>query len=382
MQTGIKAAGALDGSGSGGEWAVCCHWPPDKREAKRLHKVRGNGRHGRCVPGAMETRKARLMDRVREALVVRHYSERTVEAYCGWIRRFILFHGKRHPGEMGAAEVAAFVSDLATTRGVSASTQNQALAAVLFLYASVLGTDLGRVDGIVHAKAAVRLPVVLTREEVARLMSGLNGTMLLMASLLYGSGLRLMECAGLRVKDLDFGAQQVLVRRGKGRVDRATLLPAMLVSPLKAQLERAQSVHARDLREGAGAVVLPDALALKYPNAAREWSWQWVFPATRRYIEPATREPRRHHVHETVLQRAVRDAVLRSGITKAAGCHTFRHSFASHLLEAGYDIRTIQKLLGHRDVRTTMIYTHVIQRGPFGVKSPLDGDAMSGLDWE
>lgn len=330
----------------------------------------------------METRKPRLMDRVREALVVRHYSRSTVDAYCGWVRRFILFHGKRHPGEMGAAEVAAFVSDLATNRGVSASTQNQALAAVLFLYAHVLETDLGHVEGIVHAKAPVRLPVVLTREEVGRVMAELKGAMLVMASLLYGSGLRVMECAGLRVKDLDFGAAQTLVRRGKGQVDRATLLPSTVVGPLKAQLERARSVHARDLGEGAGAVVLPGALALKYPNAAREWSWQWVFPAARRYVDPATREPRRHHVHETVLQRAVRQAVLRSGITKPAGCHTFRHSFATHLLEAGYDIRTIQKLLGHRDVRTTMIYTHVVQRGPFGVKSPLDGDALSGLDWE
>ncbi len=330
----------------------------------------------------METRKARLMDRVREALVVRHYSRSTVDAYCGWGRRFILFHGKRHPGEMGAAEVAAFVSDLATNRGVSASTQNQALAAVLFLYAHVLGTDLGHVEGIVHAKAPVRLPVVLTREEVGRVMAGLKGAMLVMASLLYGSGLRVMECAGLRVKDLDFGAAQILVRRGKGQVDRATLLPSMVVGPLKAQLERARSVHARDLGEGAGAVVLPGALALKYPNAARGVELAMGVPAARRYVDPATREPRRHHVHETVLQRAVRDAVLRSGIAKAAGCHTFRHSFATHLLEANYDIRTIQKLLGHRDVRTTMIYTHVVQRGPFGVKSPLDGDAMSELAWE
>src|SRR5688572_14504878 len=330
----------------------------------------------------METRKARLMDRVREALVVRHYSRSTVDAYCGWVRRFILFHGKRHPREMGAAEVAAFVSNLATNRGVSASTQNQALTAVLFLYAHVLGIDLGHVEGIVHAKAPVRLPVVLTREEVGRVMAELKGAMLVMASLLYGSGLRVMECAGLRVKDLDSGAAQILVRRGKGQVDRATLLPATVVGPLKAQLERARGVHARDLAEGAGAVVLPGALALKYPNAAREWSWQWVFPAARRYVDAATREPRRHHVHETVLQRAVRQAVLRSGITKPAGCHTFRHSFATHPLEEGYDIRTIQKLLGHRDVRTTMIYTHVVQRGPFGVKSPLDGDAVARLDWE
>jgi integron integrase len=330
----------------------------------------------------METRKGRLMDRVREALVVRHYSSSTVEAYCGWVKRFILFHGKRHPADMGAAEVAAFVSDLATARGVSASTQNQALAAVLFLYGSVLGTDLGHVDGIVHAKSAVRLPVVLTREEVGRVMSGLSGTMRVMASLLYGSGLRLMECAALRVKDLDFGARQILVRRGKGQVDRATLLPATVVEPLTEQLECARSVHARDLAGGAGAVVLPGALAVKYPNAAREWGWQWVFPATRRYVDPGTREQRRHHIHETVLQRAVREAVLRSGIAKSAGCHTFRHSFATHLLEAGYDIRTIQKLLGHRDVRTTMIYTHVVQRGPFGVMSPLDAQGTGGTEWK
>jgi len=312
------------------------------------------------------------MDQVRAALVVRHYSSSTVEAYCGWVKRFILFHGKRHPMEMGAREVAAFVSDLATARRVSASTQNQALSAVLFLYSSVLGIELGRVEGIVHAKAAVRLPVVLTREEVVCVMGALKGTMLVMASLLYGSGLRLMECASLRVKDLDFGARQILVRRGKGQVDRATLLPTTVVEPLKEQLEHARRVHVRDLADGAGAVVLPGALAVKYPNASREWGWQWVFPATRRYVDAATREHRRHHIHETVLQRAVREAVLRSGIAKSAGCHTFRHSFATHLLEAGYDIRTIQRLLGHRDVRTTMIYTHVVQRGPFGVKSPLD----------
>ncbi|MGC4093230.1 MAG: integron integrase [Polyangiaceae bacterium] len=239
-------------------------------------------------------------------------------------------------------------------------------------HSKVLGVDIGQVE-LVHAKRPVRLPVVLTKAEVVLLMSKLEGTALLMASLLYGSGLRLFECASLRVKDLDFGAGQVTVRRGKGQVDRVTMLPQALVAPLQAHLARVRALHEADVRGGGGEVALPGALAAKYPNAGGEWGWQWVFPATRKYVDADTRRQRRHHLHETVLQRRVRDAVKASGIVKLVGCHTLRHSFATHLLEAGYDIRTIQKLLGHRDLRTTMLYTHVVNRGPFGVKSPLDG---------
>lgn len=313
-----------------------------------------------------------LFGRMRQALVLRHYSGSTVEAYVGWVKKFALFHRGRHPATMGAEEVAAFLSDLAAAREVSASTQNQALAALLFLYSEVLGQKLEAVTGVVHAKRPSRLPAVMTRGEVALVLSELRGVTYLMASLLYGSGLRLCECVGLRVKDLDFGRGQVWVRRGKGRKDRVTLLPRVLVEALSAHLAAVKRQHAADLRSGAGYVELPNALRTKYPNAAREWSWQWVFPATRTYVDSGTLERRRHHLHETVLQRAVRRAVKAAGLSKAVSCHTFRHSFATHLLESGCDLRTIQKLLGHRDVRTTMVYTHVLNRGPFGVRSPLD----------
>lgn len=273
---------------------------------------------------------------------------------------------------LGTAEVSAFLSDLASRSGVSASTQNQALAALLFLYAEVLQRPLASLGPIVHAKRPMRLPVVMSREEVDAVLAQLDGVWHLMASLLYGSGLRLLECASLRVKDIGFGAGQVLVRRGKGQKDRVTLLPKLLVAPLQDHLAKVKSLHLLDLREGAGNVALPGALSVKYPNAGREWPWQWVFPATRRYLDRTSGEQRRHHLHETALQRAVRSAALAASISRPISCHTFRHSFATHLLEAGYDIRTIQKLLGHHDVRTTMIYTHVVDRGPFGVKSPLD----------
>jgi integron integrase len=315
----------------------------------------------------------RLLDRLRDVLVLRHYSPKTAEVYVNWARRFILFHGRRHPSEMGEPEVSAFLSSLAIQGRVSASTQNQALAALLFLYTEVLKVDLGWVNEVVHAKRPARLPAVLSPAEVARVFSKLHGTPLLMASLLYGSGLRLLECVRLRVKDLDFDAGQVMVRRGKGQRDRATLLPQSLVSPLQAHLAHVRRQHEAALENGAGFVELPDSLRSKYPNAPREWAWQWVFPATRTYVDSKTGERRRHHLHETVLQRAVRGALRAADIPKAASCHTLRHSFATHLLQGGYDIRTIQKLLGHRDVRTTMIYTHVVNRGPFGVKSPLDG---------
>ncbi len=324
------------------------------------------------VTAARPRGRSRLLDQVREALLLRHYSRRTVDAYVGWVRRFVLFHGKKHPAVLGAAHVTAFLSNLALERSVSASTQNQALAALLFLYSEVLERNLEALHGMVRAKRPARLPVVMTREEVAAVLGKLSGTERLMASVLYGSGLRLYECLQLRVKDLDFQAFEVMVRSGKGQRDRRTMLPRRLAPALEAHLVTVRQQHQADLARGAGFVELPKALRMKYPNAPREWPWQWAFPASRTYLHPETRERRRHHSHETVLQRAVHAAVREVGLVKPASCHTFRHSFATHLLEAGYDIRCIQKLLGHRDIRTTMIYTHVVRRTGLGVKSPLD----------
>jgi len=314
----------------------------------------------------------KLLDRVRTAMRMRHMSGRTEEAYVSWIRRYIVFHGRRHPAELGAEEVTRFLSMLAETRRVSASTQNQALSALLFLYRHVLGVDLPWLEGLVHAKRPAHVPVVLSREEVARVLSQLSGAGWLMVALLYGSGLRLLECLQLRVKDVDFGRGEIVVRRGKGDRDRRTVLPAAVRRPLSSHLEHVRGQHEADLVRGAGCVELPHALDRKYPNAGKEWGWQWVFPATRTYLHAETGQHRRHHFHESALQRIVRVAVIRAGIAKPAGCHTFRHSFATHLLEGGYDIRTVQELLGHRDVRTTMIYTHVLNRGGLGVVSPID----------
>ena len=316
--------------------------------------------------------ETRLLDRVREAIRTRHYSRRTEEAYLLWIKRLIFFHGKRHPSELGEEEITAFLSSLAVQRRVSASTQSQALSAILFLYKAVLKVDLVWLEGVVRAKRPQRLPVVLTREEVRAVLGRMSGTPCLMATLLYGAGLRLMECARLRVKDIDFGANQIVIREGKGDKDRRTMLPARVKEPLRSHLEMVKVKHQGDLDHEAGWVELPGRLGLKYPNAGREWGWQWVFPATRHYVEPETGQRRRHHMHESVLQRAVREAVLKAGIAKPASCHTFRHSFATHLLEDGHDIRTVQELLGHRDVTTTMIYTHVLNRGGLGVLSPID----------
>jgi integron integrase len=313
----------------------------------------------------------RLLDRVRAAVRLRHYSRRTEKAYAAWIRRFIVFHEKRHPSEMGAAEVTAFLSSLAAS-GVSASTQNQALSAVLFLYGAVLGQQLEWMNDIVRAQRPVRLPVVLSREEVAALLPRLHGPVWLMASLMYGAGLRLMECAELRVKDVNFDRGELTIRDGKGGKDRVTMLPSMIKGPLIDYLERVKAQHEVDVTAGRGNVALPGRLRAKYPNAPREWAWQWVFPATRFYVDAETGERRRHHLHESVLQRAVKDAARAAGIARPAICHSLRHSFATHLLEAGYDIRTIQELLGHRDVSTTMIYTHVLNQGGRGVRSPLD----------
>jgi integron integrase len=320
----------------------------------------------------MESREPKLLDRVREAIRTRHYSPRTERTYVGWIRRFILFHGRRHPRDMGESEVVAFLSSLATAGRVSASTQNQALSALVFLYSEVLGERLDWLNGIVRAQRPVRIPVVLSRDEVRALLSQLEGTGWLMASLMYGSGLRLLECVELRVKDVDLDLREIRVRDGKGRKDRVTTLASTLVDPLKGQLTRVRLLHDQDLADGCGCVALPDALARKYPNAGREWGWQWMFPATRHYVDRHTGQRRRHHVHESVPQRLVRAAVVRAGLTTPASCHTLRHSFATHLLEAGHDIRTIQELLGHRDVSTTMIYTHVLNVGGRGVRSPLD----------
>ena len=317
-------------------------------------------------------RPPRLLDRVREANRLRHGSRSTEKSYIAWIRRYIVFHGKRHPAEMGAPEVAQFLSSLAVEGKVAASTQNQALSALLFLYRHVLHQDLPWLEDVVRARRPKHLPVVLTRDEVRAVISKLAGTARLMATLLYGSGLRVLECARLRVQDVDFAMNQVVVRDGKGAKDRVTVLPAVAKEPLAQHLLRVKRLHDRDLALGGGWVELPWALARKYPNAGREWPWQWVFPATRLYVDQATGQRRRHHLHETVLQRAVLEAVRQAHLGKHATPHTFRHSFATHLLEDGRDIRTVQELLGHNDVSTTMIYTHVLNRGPSGVTSPAD----------
>lgn len=314
----------------------------------------------------------RLLDQMRERIRVKHYSIRTEETYLHWVKRYILFHHKRHPAEMGAPEVEAFLSHLATTANVSASTQNLALSSILFLYKEVLVVDLPWLEGVTRAKKPQRLPVVMTRDEVRQVLAHMQGTHHLMASLMYGTGMRLMECVRLRVKDVDFARREILVREGKGNKDRVTMLPDSLASALQAHLEKVQRVHAQDCAEGCGDVYLPHALARKYPHAATDWGWQYVFPATSRSRDPRSDAVRRHHVNEQAYQRAIKSAVRDAGINKPATSHTLRHSFATHLLESGYDIRTVQELLGHEDVATTQIYTHVLNRGGLAVRSPLD----------
>jgi integron integrase len=314
----------------------------------------------------------RLLDRVRDRLRVKHYSYRTEQSYIHWIKRFILFHGKRHPADMGAAEVEAFLSHLATDREVAAGTQNQAKHAVLFLYKEVLGIDLPWLSGITSAKASRRLPVVLTQAETARLLSRTSGLPGLIVQMLYGTGMRLMEALRLRVKDVDMQRRQIVIRGGKGDKDRVTMLPEALVAPLQARLAERRKMHDVDLAKGLADVELPTAIARKYPGAGREWGWQYIFAAADYSIDPRTGVIRRHHIHEKTIQRHVREAARAAGIAKPAHPHCLRHSFATHLLEAGYDIRTVQELLGHSDVSTTMIYTHVLNRGGRGVVSPLD----------
>ncbi len=315
---------------------------------------------------------AKLLDQIKAKIRTLHYSIRTESAYLHWAKRYILFHGKTHPAEMGEKEVGAFLTYLAVERNVAASTQNQALSALLFLYEAVLDRPLNRVGDVARAKRPERLPVVFTRDEVRAILARLRGDRWLMASLLYGSGLRLMECLRLRVKDVDFGQNHLIVRDGKGQKDRVTVLPSSLVEPLRTQVERVAEIHRQDLLDGFGHAYLPFALARKYPEADQHSGWQYLFPASARSIDPRSGRERRHHEGEANLQRAVKAAVRASGTAKPGSCHTFRHSFATHLLENGSDIRTVQELLGHADVRTTMIYTHVLNAGPMGVRSPLD----------
>ena len=325
-----------------------------------------------AAPPPLPLPPPRLLDQVRSAIRVRHYSIRTEAAYTDWVRRFILFHGKRHPLQLGAPEVAAFLTHLAVERTVAPSTQGQAKSALLFLYREVLGVQLPWLNEVVSAKLSRRLPVVLTPGEVRGLLHELSGATGLVASLLYGTGMRLLEGLRLRVKDIEFERREVLVRDGKGAKDRVTVLPENLILPLQQQLAQSKARHDRDRAEGFGEVWLPHALAVKYPGIGRAWGWQWVFPSVSRSVDPRSGVVRRHHLNEASVQRAVAGAARRAGIDKPCSPHVLRHSFATHLLQAGYDIRTVQELLGHADVSTTMIYTHVMNRGGRGVRSPLD----------
>lgn len=321
---------------------------------------------------ATTPQRPKLLDEIRTVMRSRRYSRRTEEAYLGWIKRYILFHHKRHPREMGADEVTAFLSHLAVHGNVAAATQNQALAALLFLYKEILGFELPWLTSIERAKKPRRLPVVLSRDEVNRLMSRLQGTHALMARLMYGSGMRLMECVRLRIKDVDFDHHEIMIRDGKGGKDRITLLPELLIAPLHDHLQRVRTLFSDDRRKNLPGVYMPDALSKKYPNAGKEWPWQWVFPARDLSVDPRSDIRRRHHTHEQALQRAIKKAANAANIAKPVTSHCLRHSFATHLLKSGYDIRTVQELLGHADVSTTMIYTHVLNRGGRGVFSPLD----------
>jgi len=324
------------------------------------------------TPSQASAKPARLLDQLRDRIRLKHYSIRTEQTYVDWVRRFILFHGKRHPAQMGKLELEAFLTDLAVAGNVSASTQNQAKSALLFLYRHVLNLDLPWLENVEQAKAPKRLPVVMTTSEVRAVLDRMRGTYGLMGRLLYGTGMRLMECVRLRVKDVDFERREIIVREGKGFKDRVTMLPQALVEPLKLHLQKVRALHQEDLAAGTSDVYLPYALARKYPNAGKEWVWQYIFPSAKLSTDPRSGVVRRHHLDEKGLQREMREAVLASKVTKPATPHTLRHSFATHLLQSGYDIRTVQELLGHADVSTTMIYTHVLNKGGRGVTSPLD----------
>ncbi|MBY0576118.1 MAG: integron integrase [Gallionellaceae bacterium] len=324
------------------------------------------------MPDSTQKLELKLLDQVRGKIRLKHYSIRTEQAYVDWIKRFVLHFGKRHPRDLGAAEVEQFLTHLAVHGKVAASTQNQAKSALLFLYKEVLALELPWLDNVAQAKAPQRLPVVLNRDEVQAVLSRLSGTHWLVASLLYGTGMRIMECLRLRVKDVDFKRREILIRDGKGFKDRVTMLPVSLSAALEAHLAKVRGLHEADLQQGYGAVYLPNALKRKYPNAAKEWGWQYVFPSAKLSADPRSGEIRRHHVQDQAVQRAVKQAVRDADLNKPATPHTFRHSFATHLLEGGYDIRTVQELLGHSDVSTTMIYTHVLNKGGRGVVSPLD----------
>lgn len=326
------------------------------------------------LPCVNDTKKAkpRLLDQVRNVIRCKHYSIRTEQSYVEWIKRFIFFHGRRHPKDLEERHISEFLNHLAVERKVASSTQNQALCALVFLYKEVIKKEIGRMDDLIRAKRPSKLPVVFTRDEVRRILIQLDGPGWIMGQLLYGAGLRLMECLRLRVKDIDFGYKQIVVRSGKGHKDRITMLPEIIIEPLQMHLLKVKQIHQKDLDAGFGAVYLPYALERKYPNTNRSWGWQYVFPSNRRSIDPRSGTERRHHASETVLHRAVKKAIRGSGIVKPGSCHSLRHSFATHLLESGYDIRTVQELLGHKDVSTTMIYTHVLNKGGKGVKSPGD----------
>jgi integron integrase len=316
--------------------------------------------------------KPKLLDQLREALRARHYSRRTEQVYCSWVKRFIFFHNVRHPEEMAETEINAFLTHLTVKEKVSASTQNQALSALLFLYRNVIGREVGDLGEVIRARKPKRLPVVMTRDEVKAVLANLTGDKRLMATIMYGAGLRLMECLRLRVQEIDFSRNEILVRDGKGAKDRVTMLPESVKTSLQQNLKRVKRIHERDLAEGWGRVKMPMALDRKYPNAPREWRWQWVLPQENRWRNAKTGKQGRHHAHESLIQKAVAGEVRKAALAKRATCHTFRHSFATSLLERGYDIRTIQELLGHKDVKTTMIYTHVLNQGGKGVKSPAD----------
>jgi integron integrase len=324
------------------------------------------------MPISTTDKKPKLLDQLSQAIRSRHYSRKTEATYIHWIKRFIFFHHVRHPKDMAEPEINAFLTHLAVKEHVSASTQNQALCAIIFLYKHVINRKIGDIGEVIRARKPVRLPVVMTKDEVKAVLANLTGDKWIIACLMYGAGLRLMECLRLRVQDLDFNKNQIIVRSGKGDKDRVTMFPESVKKLLAEHLSKVKKIHESDITNGLGRVLLPDALARKYPNASKEWRWQWIFPQEKLWQNKKTGERGRHHIDESIIQKSVKDAVTKAGLVKRATCHTFRHSFATHLLEDGYDIRTVQELLGHKDAKTTMIYTHVLNKGPSAVRSPAD----------